>query len=359
MKKYWVLVVLALVLVFGGIFGGKYYFDQRAAFQAAHQPYPPISVAAVAAQKQTWEPQVSALGSLRAVAGTEITAQIAGNVVQVAFRSGARVHQGDLLVRLDDSSQLATLHADQAKLQLARATLARTRKLYAAHAASQSDLQQAQADYGTAAAVLEGDQAVLQKLHIVAPFDGVVGIREVSLGQYVSPGTAIVNLQNDDPLYLDFTLPQGRLSEVKAGLSVTFTTDAYAGQTFTGTVTAIGSQVDPQTRNFSVQATLKNADGRLRPGLYGSARLSLGQPMEGLVLPDTAVTYNTFGDSVYVVTGDAPSQTVRIQAVQVGDERDGRVLILSGIAEGDQVVTGGQNKLRDGAVVAVSSAAKP
>lgn len=360
MKKHWLWVIVGLVVVFGAIFGGKSYAGHRAAVAAAHRSFPPVAVSAATARNESWSPDVSVVGSLEAVQGTEITAQIAGNVTGIAFRSGAPVRKGQLLVRLDDSTQLAQLHADAAKLQLARATLVRTQKLYAAHAASQLDLQTAEADDGTARAAVEGDKATLAKLDIVAPFSGVAGIREVSLGQYVSPGTSIVNLQSYDPLLLDFLLPQGSMGAIASGRDVAFTVDAYAGKAFDGRVTAIGSRVDPATRNVDVQATLANPQALLRPGMYGNVKLSLGQALHGVVVPDTAITYSTFGDIVYVVRHAAhDTPTAHQQVVQVREQRGASVMLASGVAAGETVVTAGQNKLHDGAPVAIDNSVQP
>ncbi len=355
MRKQWAWAIAALIVVFGVIFGGKSYANHRAAVAAAHQSYPPATVSTAVARAAPWNPEINVVGSLEAVSGTEITAQIAGNVTRIAFRSGAHVRQGELLVQLDDTTQRAQLHADQARLELARSALARARKLYAAHAASQSDLQTATAAAGTAGAAVEGDQAALRKLHIVAPFSGVLGIREVSLGQYVSPGTAIVNLQNYTPLLLDFSVPQSDLTEIAPDRKVDFVVSAYPGRPFVGRVTAIGSEVDPATRNVSVQATLDNGDGLLRPGMFGGVTLSTGATHTGIVVPNTAIAYSTFGDTVYVVKRNVAHQRV----VQVGQERGGLALVDSGLVAGDVVVTAGQNKLREGAPVNVDNRVRP
>jgi membrane fusion protein (multidrug efflux system) len=358
MRRQSILVVLILIVLFGAIFGAKAYSNRRAA--AAPRSVAPVAVSTAVARIQPWSSEVNVVGSLEAVQGTEITAQIAGNVIQVAFRSGARVRQGDLLVRLDDSSQLALLHADQAKLQLAQATLARTQKLYAAHAASQSDEQTAVANDGAAQAAVEGDLATLRKLNIAAPFSGVVGIRTVSLGQYVSPGTAIVNLQSDDPLLLDFALPQNNVSDIAAGQTVTLTVNAYPHKSFDGRVTAIGSRVDPATRNIALQATLANPLHLLRPGMYGDVKLAIGHDVQGVVIPTTAVTYNTFGDAVYLLTpGPGQALIAHAQVVQVQDQRDGLALVTAGVKAGDTVVTAGQLKLHEGAAVAVDNRVQP
>lgn len=360
MRKQLIVVVVILIVVFGGLFGGKYYVAHRAAAASLHRAVPAVTVSTAVAHARPWSPEVNVVGSLEAVKGTEITAQIAGNVTKIAFRSGAHVHRGQLLVRLDDSSQLAQLHADQAKLTLAKATLARTHKLYAAHAASQSDLQTAEADAAAAQAAVEGVKASLHKLDIAAPFAGVAGIRAVSLGQYVSPGTTIVDLQSYNPLLLNFTLPQSTVSEIASGQKVTFTVNAYSGKSFSGQVTAIGSRVDPSTRNIALQATLANPRGLLRPGMYGSVKLAVGHELHGVVVPNTAISYSTVGDYVYVVTaGTGHKLTAHQRVVQVKDQRGGLALIASGIHSGDTVVTAGQEKLRDGAVIAVNNSVKP
>ncbi|MGB9428893.1 MAG: efflux RND transporter periplasmic adaptor subunit [Gammaproteobacteria bacterium] len=360
MRKQLILVVIILIIGFGGLFGGKFYANHRAAEAASHRSFPPTTVSTGVARDEPWSPEVNVVGSLEAVEGTEITAQIAGNVTRVAFRSGERVHRGQLLVRLDDSSQLALLHADQAKLTLAQTTLARTKKLYEARAASQSDLQTAAANAAAAQAMVEGDQATLNKLDISAPFSGMAGIREVSLGQYVSPGTAVVNLQSYDPLLLDFSLPQSSVSEIVVGQKVVFTVNTWPGKSFTGRVTAIGSQVDPATRNIALQATLANPRDLLRPGMYGGVQLAVGQALHGVVVPNTAISYNTFGDYIYVVTAAANHDLiVHERVVQVQDQRDGSALIASGVQAGDTVVTAGQEKLRDGAAVTVNNSVQP
>lgn len=357
MHKAWLVTGIVLVVVFGAIFGTRLYADHRAA--SAPHGQPPVAVATAVAGAATWAPRSNVVGSLEAVQGTEITAQIAGNVTEIAFQSGARAQRGQLLVRLDDSSQLAQLHADEAKLQLAQTTLERTQKLYAAKASSLSDLQTAQADAGIARAAVEGDRATLAKLHISAPFAGTVGIREVSLGQYVSPGTPIVDLQSWDPLLLDFSVPQSQLPQLAPGSQVSFSADAFPDAHFTGKITAVGSRVDPATRNVALQATLANPGGRLRPGLYGHVQLALGTAQHGIVVPHTAIAYSTFGDSVYVVADGAQGKVAHAQVVQVSEERDGQALLGSGIKTGDVVVIAGQNKLRDGVPVTIDNTIKP
>lgn len=360
MRKQLIVVVILLIIVFGGVFGGKMLAKQRADIAAAHREFPAATVSTAVVREQSWSRYAESVGSLEAVSGTEITAQIAGNVTRIAFHSGQQVQRGELLVQLDDSTQLSQLHADRAKLQLAHSTLTRTRQLYAAHAASQSDLQTAQADYAGAQAAVEGDRATLAKLAISAPFSGSVGIREVSLGQYVSPGASVVNLQTYDPILLDFSLPQSAFSELTVGKTVAFSVNAYSDKTFDGRITAVGSRVDPATRTISLQATLPNPHGLLRPGMYGNVRISIGAQRHGAVAPNVAISYNTFGNYMYVVTPTADHKLIAHQyIVQVEDQRDGSALIASGVKAGDTVVTAGQEKLRDGSAVTVNNSVQP
>jgi len=353
-------VVVILIVVFGGLFGGKFYANSRTAAANLHRTAPAVAVSTAVARDEAWSPEVNVVGSLEAVQGTEITAQIAGNVTAIAFHSGDHVHGGQLLVRLDDTSQQAQLHADQARLTLAQATLGRALKLYAAHAASQSDLQTAEAGAAGAKAAVEGDKATLRKLDIAAPFAGKVGIRAVSLGQYVSPGAAIVDLQSYDPLLLNFSLPQSTFSNLAVGQKIAFTVNAYNGKSFAGKVTALGSRVDPATRNIALQATLPNPHDLLRPGMYGSVQMTVGQAAHGIVVPDAAITYSTFGDNVFVVTEGADhGLTAHQRVVQVADQRDGLALVASGIKAGETIVTAGQQKLRDGVTVAVHNSLQP
>lgn len=351
--------LVALVLVFGAIFGGKYYQSRKAA--AAQQSYSAAAVATAVAQEASWANKVRAVGTLRAVRGTQISAQIAGNVTHVLFESGARVKKGDPLVQLDDSTQLAMLRSDQARLEAARADLQRAQNLIRSHAVSEEQLQAAQRDHDVAEAAVASDEAILAKLHITAPFSGVLGIREVSLGQYVAPGTGIVEIQQWDPLLLDFSLPQEWLGQVAVGQTVDFETSARPGEVFAGKITATAARVDPETRNITVQATIANGGGQLRPGLFGHVTLTLGGALKGIAVPQTAMTYSTFGDSVFVVaTDERGAQVAKAKLVQVLHQQNGEVLLKAGAVEGGaEVIVAGQIKLNDGAPVSIDNSVKP
>lgn len=357
----WLIAVVMLVMVFGGIFGGKAYRDHQGATALVGRAYPPVSVATANAEDVSWQSVIRVVGTLRAEEGTEITAQVAGNVTQIAFQSGARVAQGQLLVQIDNSTQLAMLRSDEARLRQARLDLERAHKLFRERAISEQQLQTAEMNHDVIAAAVESDRALLRKLQITAPFRGVLGVREVSLGQYVSPGTGIVSLQSWDPMLLDFALPQNLLGQLRIGQEVGFTVDAYPGTSFTGRVTAFGSRIDPDTRNIDVQASIANTDERLRPGLFGHVELLLDERLGGVAVPHTAIAYSTFGDMVYrVERGEHDERIARAHVVQVQGERDGQVLLTTGsLSAGDEVVVAGQHKLRDGARVAIDNSVQP
>lgn len=356
----WVVGLLLLALVFGGIFGGKWYQDRKAAERAAAQGWPAAAVSVARAREAVWDDRIRVVATLRAVQGTQLSAQIAGNVTRIAFDSGAMTRKGDLLVQLDDSSQQASLLANQARLRLAEANLERARTLARTSSISREQLQSNQRDRDVAAAAVASDRAELDKLHIIAPFDGMLGIRQVSLGQYVAPGTAIVDLQQLDPLLVDFTLPQEASARLQAGQQVRFLTSAWQGEEFAGAVTAIAPALDAETRNLSVQARLDNADGRLRPGMFGHVVVNPGTSQSGIAVPETALVFSTFGDSVYTVVDGEYGPVAHARVVQVLAQRDGMVLLGAGSLEaGVRVVTAGQNKLREGAAVAPDDGGGP
>ena len=356
MNKQVVIVIVLLVLVFGGLLGGRAWVNHRNAVAATGRGAPLVTVSTAEATTQSWTPDVHVVGSLQGVDGVQLTAQIAGNVTDIAFKSGDKVGKGALLVQLDAGTQLAQLHADEAKEKQAQAEITRTQDLFKAGASSQSDLDTAEADFGSSQAAVESDQATLRKLAITAPFAGVAGIRQVSLGQYVAPGTVIVSLQSWDPMHLEFNIPQAEAAELHPGQRVEFTVDALPGKRFTGEITALDSRIDPATRNVGAEATLANRELLLRPGMYGDVHLSMGKEREVLTVPSVSLSYNTFGNFVFVVDKDG---VVHQRMLVTGDERDGRVVVESGLQAGETVVTAGQTKLHDGSHISVNNAVQP
>ena len=359
MKKAFVIVIIVLLIVFGGIFGFKAFVNSKIAAAMAHMPAPVVTVSAATAQIEHWHPQLQAVASLAAVQGVDVTPQIAGNVTAINFHSGQWVQAGTLLVQVDDSNQLAQLASDQAQLHLAKTNLKRTQKLIATKAASQSQLDSAQATYQTDVAAIKDIQATLNKLAIRAPFSGHLGIRQVNVGQYLTPGTKIVDLQSWSPLYANFTLPQSDLQNISVGTPVQLQTDALPDQTFTGKVSALGSSVNSTTRQIEVQAIIDNAKNQLRPGLFGELTVVRDSTENILTIPVSAISYNTYGDYVYVISqetkGGKSTEVAHQQVIKPGKQRNGMVEILSGLKQGDQVVTAGQVKLVDGSLVKISN----
>ncbi len=359
MKKAFAIVILGLVILFGGIFGFKAFVYSMMTKAIANTPKPVNSVNAAPVRQEEWHPELRAVASLAAIQGTEISPQIAGNVTAIHFHSGSYVHAGQLLVQIDNSNQLAQLHLDQANLHLAETNLRRDKILIKEKAASQAQLDQDEATYAVNLAAIQNDQATLNKLAIRAPFSGYIGVRKVNVGQYVTPGMALADLQSWNPLYVNFTLPQSDLPALQVGTPIRFTCDATGSQVFPGKITALGASVDPNTRQISVQATIENPKEQLRPGMFGEAVVVRNITRKVLTVPVSAITYNTFGNFVYVVERkkvDNKEQQVAVQrVVHTGTERDGQVEITSGLKPGELVVTAGQVKLTNGALVRVES----
>jgi membrane fusion protein (multidrug efflux system) len=292
------------------------------------------------------------------VAGVELTPQLSGQVTGIYFHSGEQVRKGERLIQIDDSNQLAQLKSDEASAKLARINYRRTQGLFKADATSQGSLDSAAAAYASANAAVANDRATLAKLALSAPFSGWLGVREVSLGQYLTPGTPVAALNVWDPLRAEFTVPQGEFSLLQKGQEVQITVNAYPGKSFPARVIAVGSQLDPSTRNVTVDATVANPGNLLRPGMFGEALLLAGTPRSVLVVPSVAITYSTFGDYVYVVerkTGKSavPLAIAVATPVRAGATRGSVTEILSGLKAGERVVTAGQVKLRSGMPVTI------
>jgi membrane fusion protein (multidrug efflux system) len=364
MLKRWLYMLAAVVAIVAVIALIK--FNQIKAGMAMMQKMrpPPISVAAIRATKQPWQREFHAVGSFVAVQGVTVSNELAGTIAKIAFESGDQVKQGDLLVRFNIDPDEAQLRGAEAQAALALINLKRAKDLRAQRTNSQSDLDIARAEYEQAAAVVDNLKATIAKKNITAPFGGRLGIRQVNLGQFLPVGTPIVSLQALDPLYLDFSLPEQDVVGLSVGQKVRIRVDAYPGVIFSGAVSALNSKVDDATRNLEIQATVANADGRLKPGMFGS--VDILQPKEDtyLVLPQAAIVYNPYGDAVYIVEQEkdaqgAPALVARQQFVQLGETRGDQVAVLKGVAVGDQVVTAGQLKLRNGAEVQINNSVQP
>lgn len=357
MKKRMTIAIIALVVVFGGIFGWvalKGYFIGQ--YFANFQP-PPVTVSATEARTESWQPRIEAVGSLNAVQGVDVSAEVAGVVKEILFRSGDDVEKGALLVQLDDAADQAELPGLRARVKQAERNLERTRTVVEQGLAAQEALDAAQSEYDQARSTLRAREVTIEKKAIRAPFAGKLGIRQVNVGEYLQPGDAIVTLQSLDPLYVDFTLPQKQLGSVQAGQTLQISSDAFPDATFTGRITAVSPKVDPSSRNFSIQGEVGNPDGLLRPGLFAEIRVVAGTPVERTTVPRTAISYSLYGDSVFILekAEDAEMPVAKERFVKTGDERNGHVAIVEGVSAGEMVVTAGQLKLQDGARVVIDN----
>ncbi|TFG43982.1 MAG: efflux RND transporter periplasmic adaptor subunit [Syntrophobacterales bacterium] len=365
MKKR-ILLTLAGLTVLVGILGGikGLQIDRMIAHGKQMVP-PPEAVTTAVASLQTWESLLPAVGSLAAVQGVTMTAELTGKVVQIAFTPGSRVKAGDLLVKQDTSSEEAQLRSAEAAAALAKLNAERLGKLLAERTIAQSQYDNAEAGYKQAVAQADNIRASIAKKTIRAPFDGRLGIRLVNLGQVLNEGEAIVSLQSLDPIFVNFSLPQQQLSSIKAGLAIRVTTDALPGDIIQGKITAINPQVDAATRNIRVQATVANADERLRPGMYVSVAVVLPDRKKVLAIPATAVLYAPYSDSVFIVEDppepnpEQPVKVVRQEFAQLGEKRGDFVAVQSGLKEGETVVSTGVFKLRNGQTVTVDNALSP
>ncbi|MCK5858867.1 efflux RND transporter periplasmic adaptor subunit [Abyssibacter sp.] len=365
MTKRLVIVLLALGVLFGAIFGFKAFMNAQMSKYFENMQQPPVAVTTTTAEKTVWEPTIPAVGTLRAVNGVVVSAELPGVVESIDFDSGQSVRRGDLLIQLDTSTDLAQLAALEAQLRLARSELKRQNELRRRGTNAEADLDAAQATAAQLEAQIESQRATIDKKAIKAPFDGVAGIRKVDIGQYAGAGTGIVSLQQLDPMLVSFTLPEQRLNDVEPGQIVRMQVDSVSDTVFTGHITAVEPSVEQATRNFAVEARVDNASRKLRPGLFARINVVMPQVEEHITLPATAISYNPYGDSVYLVTdGDAGDDGNRSKVaervfVKIGDRRGDQVSVLEGVDAGAQVVTSGQLKLRNGSRLNINNDVTP
>jgi len=352
--RRFVLVVLLLAVMFGGIFGWKYYSGQQMKAMLS-APHPPAVIAAAEVRLDQWQPYLNAVGSLTATQGVFVTTEIAGQVAEILAESGQRVEAGEVLLKLDDSVDQADLKGLIAQRRLAQLQLERVQKLLKNKSASRSEFDAARAKLDGAEAEVAAKQATTNQKTIRAPFAGQLGIANINLGQYLSPGDAIVPLESLDPIYVDYTLPERHLSEVEVGQAIQVTVQAWPERHFDGVVSAIDPGIDVGTRSLKLRATLANPDMLLRPGMFAQVRTVLPTRDDILTLPRTAVTYNPYGETVFVVVEKDGALLVQSRPVTTGEVREGRVEVIKGLAAGDRVVSAGQNKLRNGQAVSVDN----
>ena len=323
---------------------------------------PPETVTSAVVKTDSWETSLTAVGTLNAVQGVTVAAELPGKVVKIAFEAGTAVKKGDVLLRQDTSSEEAQLPGAMAQVNLTRTNLERSKQLVARGMIARVDLDTAVANAEQALALADNIRATISKKTIRAPFSGHLGIRQVNLGQLLREGDPIVTLQSLDPIYVDFTLPQQQLSQVRIGLLVRVTSDALPGVTVEGRVTAISPQVDADTRNIKIEATVNNRDQKLRPGMFVNVVVGLPDLQTVLAIPATAVLYAPYGDSVFAIEeakGAKGSKALRQQFVRLGQKRGDFIAITSGLKEGDAIVSTGVFKLRNGQSVVIDNKLAP
>lgn len=365
MIKRMLIILLAVGLLFGGIFGYHAFKTRMMKKSMAGFQPPPATVTAIKTEYHSWQPQLKAVGSLRALRGVDVTSEISGLVRTVLFKSGDDAKGGQVLVQLNADSDIARLRSLEAEADLAETVYERDKKQLAVQAISQALLDADASELKNKRAQVAEQAALVDKKTIHAPFSGLLGISTVNPGQYLNAGDKIVTLQSLDSLYADFYLPQQELSRVSLGQAVVVTTDSYPGRTFNGRVTAINPQVDVATRNVQVEATIVNPGHTLLPGMYASVEVKAGSAKRYLTVPQTAVTFNPYGETVFVVeesgkgTGGQPVLTVKQTFVTTGATRGDQIAILKGLKEGDIVVTSGQLKLKNGSKVIIDNKVTP
>lgn len=372
--RRWVLMLVGVVIVFGGVFTLKTMFAKKTNEFFNNMPQPAVAVSAETARKEQWRDGNDAVGTLVAVNGIDVTAESGGVVKSIEFDAGQPVSAGAVLVRLNTANEQATLKALEASAKLAKTQADRWQQLGKDKLVALDDVQAKMTAAATAQAQVEAQRALIAQKAVHAPFSGVLGIRKISLGQYIAPGAPVVSLQQLDPIYVDFTLPEQMIGSLKEGTTVRATIDGLPGESFEGTISAIEPQVDASTRNFKAQATLRNPDGKLRPGSFAKVNFDLGTVRDVVVIPQTAVSFNPYGNAVFVIqkTSRKPGETdmrgqplsgdkfvVSQRFVKTGATRGDLIAVSEGLKPGEQVVSSGLLKLRNGAEVTINNKVQP
>ena len=348
-----IIVIVVLTLVLGSLFAWKIQQTKQQQALMSQAP-PPSPVEATRVEEDAWPQSLSAIGSVRAVNGIRIANEMAGVVESIEFESGQQVNAGDLLLRLNTDTDQAALETLKAEQRLAQQQFKRYSNLIKGKTISQSAFDEAKATLEAAEARVHEQQAILNKKRIRAPFDSIIGLRLVDLGQFLEVGTPIVQLSMIDPIYVDFTIPERELPRISAGDAVEVRVTAHPGQLVSGTVLAMETSVSTESRTLAVRAELPNPEHQLRPGMFANVSTYRGQQDRVLTLPRTAISYNTYGDFVFVIeTGADQKKTVQRRSVTTGEVRDGRVSVTSGVEKDEQVVATGLLRLRNGQAVEI------
>jgi membrane fusion protein (multidrug efflux system) len=361
MRKF---VFVAVFLFLAALVGGLYFFHfiflpGKIREAIAGSPRPVAGVAVEDARAESWSPRVSAIGTFRAVPGIDVSSQVAGVVVEIAFQNGQDVQKGDLLLRLDDSTEQADLRTNMAQMKNAEKAFDRQKELEARGVAAKSNFDLAQAVRDQAAGAEDRTRALIGQKTIAAPFAGRLGIRKVDLGQYVAAGAAMVSLQQLDPIYLDFQVPEQYVANLALGQQVEAAVDAFAGKSFIGKISNIDARVDPNTRSILARAEFANPGKTILPGMFGHVDFPAGKPVMAVTAPRTSVAFSLYGDSVFVVVPSDPAKgfdgplQVERRPVKTGEAQGDRIVLLQGVASGEKIVSEGQIKLQPNAAVKI------
>jgi membrane fusion protein, multidrug efflux system len=363
-KRMLLMLAVVLAIVAGLAFVKYRQFEGFKAQGASFAP-PPTAVTTVIAKHETWPSTLKVIGTAAAIQGVTVSADLPGTVDKIHFESGKAVQAGDVLVELDTRQERAQLAAAQSDWELAKINYGRQQKLAEQGVVARTEYDNADAQQKSTEAHVGEIKATIERKTIRAPFSGILGIRQINLGQYLAAGQAIVSLQSVNPIYVNFGVPQQQSPQVRIGGTLRMTSDDLPGIQFAGRVTAVDSVVNESTRNLQVQATLANPKGKLRPGTFVQVELGLGASRQIIALPASSINYAPYGDSVYVVTDVQDPKTgktfrgVRQQFVKVEGSRGDQVAVVSGLNSGEEIVTSGVFKLRNGAPVQVNNKVQP
>jgi membrane fusion protein, multidrug efflux system len=369
MKKRMVIMVIAVGLLIGGLVGFNVFKGMMMQKYMGKGGPPPATVTSMKADYQAWQPQINAVGTLRAIHGVDVTTEVAGLVRSLSFKSGDEVRAGQVLAQLNADSDIAQLHSLEAAAELASIVYERDKAQLAAEVISKAQVDTDAGDLKSKRAQVAQQQAVVDKKTLRAPFAGKLGISIINPGQYLNPADKLVTLQTIDPIYVDFYLPQQQLPQVAIGQAVTLTTDTFKDVVFIGKINAINSKIDTNTRNVQVEATIPNAKRQLLPGMFANVKVNSGDENKYLTLPQTAITFNPYGNTVFVVKPSDKKEdkdekgNAKLLAQQVfvttGATRGDQVAILKGIEPGTEVVTSGQVKLKNGTPLIIDNKVQP
>ena len=359
MIKRFIIVFILLSILVGGVFWFQDFRSKilKKVFDEMKQETPSINT--IHTKKEKWIEEIKAIGTFTSVQGVTLSAEESGKVVKINFESGQAVQKGDLLAQQDITVELSKLKSIQTQLDLAEITFRRIQSLFEKEAATQAELDDANSKVKQTQAEYDSLKSTISHKTLIAPFTGRLGIRLIQVGQFLTPGTPVVSLQALDPIYIEFGIPQNELGKIKVGQSIEVNVDAFTSEIFTGNITAIEPQIDIATRNIRIQATLKNSEEKLRPGMFGSIRILLNQFIEGIVVPQTAIQYAPYGDSVFIVEEMKDQkgksyQGVRQQIVKLGRTKGDWIFISEGLQEEQEVATSGVFKLRPSAEIMIN-----